>query len=1094
MASSIGAHSLPFAEAMYASYLKDPGSVSDAWQAYFKTLGEPAPGNGAGPKRLGPTFRPPGYFAARHAAPAEGPSGPGPSRAPASVGQAPSAPKEVLRRSASGLEDFDPLPFLRALSIFSGLPEEVLQEVASIAEDVAPRAGDALVREGQIGRDLYVVTEGAVEVQRGGRILAELGVGEVVGEMAVLDHQPRSADVVAKKNTRLLAIHGERLLVLLETQPSLTRGVIQMLTRRLRETGSRQDSVDQLIRAYRVRGHLIADIDPVGPPKTNPELSPDHYGLKAGDLDSVFSSATIPGAEVMSLRAILAHLEDTYCRSIGVQFMHIDDLAIKGWLQERMESTKNTCELSQEEQLRILTKLTDAEILEQFIHKKFVGAKRFSLEGAESLIPLLDMAIEKAGVHGVDEVVIGMAHRGRLNVLANIIGKSPREIFREFDDSNPERSMGRGDVKYHLGYSSDRVTASGHRVHLSLCFNPSHLECVSPVVLGRVRAKQDRFRDVERRRGLGIIIHGDAAFAGQGVVPEMLNMSELHGYRVGGTLHIIVNNQIGFTTLPEEGRSTQYSTDVAKMLQIPIFHVNGEHPEAVAQAIRLATEFREKFRKDAVIDMLCYRRYGHNEGDEPAFTQPLLYERIRKRKSVREAYLENLYAMGGVTPEQAEKIAKERRKALEADLGAARANDYQAVDISSGEGVWRGFCGGRDSGDDSASTGVPQEELSRLLTQLTRLPEGFEPHRKLKRLLDGRAAMARGERPLDWAAAEALAFASLVVEGHPVRLSGQDSGRGTFSHRHAVLHDQKLDQIYTPLQHLSDGQASFEVRNSPLTETAVLGFEYGYSLDYPEALVLWEAQFGDFVNVAQVIIDQFLASGEDKWRRLSGLTLLLPHGFEGQGPEHSSARLERFLGAAAEDNIQVCNLTTPAQLFHALRRQVLRPLRKPLILMSPKSLLRHPKAVSTLDDLSNGRFSRVLPDDEVAFAPSRVQKVLLTSGKLYYELLAAREAHNISDIALLRVEQYYPACEQALGSALGKYPHDTPVVWVQEEPRNMGAWWFLRLRLGERVFGRMPLSVVARPESASPATGSQAAHKKEQKALIEEALGIERLK
>jgi 2-oxoglutarate dehydrogenase E1 component len=854
------------------------------------------------------------------------------------------------------------------------------------------------------------------------------------------------------------------------------------------DVAAQQDKVDQLLRAFRVRGHMIANLDPLGLPRPpHPELELDYYQLGEADLDRVFSSRTIAGAgSHMTLREILDVMRATYCGSLGVQFMHIDDLEIKTWLQTQMEQTRNQVTLTREQQLRILTKLIDAEIFEHFLANKFVGAKRFSLEGGESLIPLLDMALEAAGEHDVREVVIGMAHRGRLNVLANVMGKSPAQIFREFADADPDLHFGRGDVKYHMGYSSDHVTRTGRTVHLSLCFNPSHLEFVNPVAVGRVRAKQDRNGDRDRRHAVPLLIHGDAAFAGQGIVQETLNMSELGGYRVGGTIHIIVNNQIGFTTPPESSRSTPYASDVAKMLQVPIFHVNGEHPEAVARVILLAMEFRARYQKDVVIDMWCYRRHGHNEADDPAFTQPLMYAAIRQRKSVREAYLENLLKLGGVQRAEADEVTIRRREHLEHALSEAKSPEY-AYKTDFGRGVWQGSAGGPESTVAEPATEVPRATLQMLLRIQTELPAGFTAHPKIGKFLETRREMADGLRPLDWGGAEALAFATLVAEGHPVRLSGQDSGRGTFSHRHSVLHDARTGERHVPLTRF--GRGSFEVIDSPLSEVGVLGFEYGYSLDRPEGLTLWEAQFGDFVNGAQVIIDQFIVSSEDKWRRLTGLVMLLPHGFEGQGPEHSSARLERFMGLCAQDNIRVVNLTTPAQLFHCLRRQVHWSLRKPLIVMTPKSLLRHPQVVSSLDDLATGRFHPVLAD-AVAPEPSGVRRVLLCSGKIYYDLEAAREAMGAHHVAIIRLEQLYPLRMNELAAALAPYAPGTPVVWVQEEPRNMGAWPFLRATLGERLLARHPFSGVTRNESASPATGSAASHKMEQELLIEKAFEI----
>ena len=848
----------------------------------------------------------------------------------------------------------------------------------------------------------------------------------------------------------------------------------------------RQDRVDQHSRAYRVRGHLIARLDPLGNPRApHPELELAHYGLGEADLDHVFSSRTISGTKTLTLRQILDLLRNTYCGSIGVQFMHIDDLEIKEWLQWRMEGTENKRHLTRREQLRILTKLTDAEIFEQFLQKKFLGSKRFSLEGAETLIPLMDLMLEEAGLAGVEEVVLGMPHRGRLNVLANIMGKSARQIFREFEDIDPELHVGGGDVKYHMGHSTDIETNQGHRLHVSLCFNPSHLEFVGPVVQGRVRAKQDRKRDRARSRVLPFIVHGDAAMAGEGVVQELFNMSELDGYTTGGTVHIVVNNQIGFTTPPESARSTYYATDVAKMLQSPIFHVNGEEPEAVAQVIDLAMDFRARFHKDVVIDMYCYRRRGHNEGDDPAFTQPMVYRALKTHRGVRERYVDHILDLHELTRAEADEIAVWRRRHLEAELEEARSPEYSYVKADSMQGIWMPYRGGADRETPEQDTALPREQVAWLLERLTVLPDQFTPHPKIARFLDQRLEMARGERPIDWGAAEALAFASLLTADARVRLSGQDSGRGTFSHRHAVLHDYETGQKYVPLAHVAPDQAPFEVIDSPLSETGVLGFDWGYSLDCPDGLVLWEAQFGDFVNVAQPILDQFIASSEDKWARLSALVMLLPHGFEGQGPEHSSARLERFLGQAAEDNMQIVNLTTPAQLFHCLRRQVLRPYRKPLVVMAPKSLLRHPRCASTLAEMARGPFQRIIGDP---LPPGEVRRLLLCTGKIYYELLEAREERERRDVAIVRLEQLYPLAEEDIAAALAPYADGTPAMWVQEEPENKGAWHYLRLRFGDTLVERFPLTGICRPPSASPATGSAATHKRTQALIIDRAL------
>ena len=686
------------------------------------------------------------------------------------------------------------------------------------------------------------------------------------------------------------------------------------------------------------------------------------------------------------------------------------------------------------------------------------------------MIPMIDLLIESAGQFGIEELVIGMAHRGRLNVLANVLGKNVREIFAAFDDKRPERFLGAGDVKYHLGYSSDVKTQSGRDIHLSMAFNPSHLEFVNPVVEGRVRAKIDRRK---RKSTMPLLIHGDASFMGQGVVPETLNLSKLEGYTTGGTIHLVVNNQIGFTTLPEDSRSTRYCTDVARMLRIPVFHVNGEDPEAVIQVTRLAIEFRQRFKQDVAIDLYCYRKYGHNEGDEPRYTQPVMYALIDKKPTVREVYVARLVRAGHITREEADAIAQERRATLERALEEARQGDFHQMPETMG-GVWENYKGGPDAGVPEVPTAFPENVLVEALEKLTMMPPGFHPNHKALKIVEQRRERAVAGQPLDWGTAEHLAFATILLEGHGIRISGQDARRGTFSHRHAVLFDAMNGEPYTPLAHLANvGSAGsngavqaqvgrFEIYDSPLSEAGVLGFEYGYSLDRPDKLVVWEAQFGDFANGAQVIIDQFIVSAEDKWSRLSGLVLLLPHGFEGQGPEHSSGRIERFLQLAAEDNIQVCNLTTPAQFFHVLRRQVKRPWRKPLVIFTPKSLLRHVEAVSMLDELATGSFQRVLPD--VVVEPEKVKRILLCSGKVYYDLAAERRKRKRDDVAIVRVEQLYPLSD-ALPAALSRYQPGTPVVWVQEEPRNMGAWYFINARKAELFSDRHPLSHVSRAES-----------------------------
>ncbi|MBX3451244.1 MAG: 2-oxoglutarate dehydrogenase E1 component [Planctomycetaceae bacterium] len=859
-----------------------------------------------------------------------------------------------------------------------------------------------------------------------------------------------------------------------------------------------QERVEQLIRNYRSMGHYAAAIDPLGQPRREvPELEPESVGFTEADLDKTFSTISAGGPNLRTLREILQWLRNTYCRSIGVQFTHIDDFNVRQWLQMRMESTENRVQLTREEQLRILKRLSDAVVFEEFILKKFQGAKSFSLEGAETLIPLLELAIYRAADQGVKEIILGMAHRGRLNVLASIMGKSNQTIFREFADLDPQLHVGRGDVKYHLGFSNDWHSGDGRTVHLSLCFNPSHLEFVNPVVQGRVRAKQDRRGDTRREQVMPILIHGDAAFAGEGVIQETFNLSDIESTRVGGTVHVIVNNQIGFTTGPQQGRSTAYATDVAKMLQIPIFHVNGEDPEAVASVVRLAMDFRKEFHRDVVIDMYCYRLRGHNEQDEPAFTQPLMYRKIHSHTPVPQSYLEHLLKLGEVTREEGENLIALHRQQLESDLEVSKSSEY-VHRWDTMQGVWKPYRGGPKASVPDVETGLPVPQLSEILELLTRLPSGFQPHMKIHNggavkkpdgLLQKWAAMSRGEAPLDWAAAEALALGSLVLQGHRVRLHGQDCERGTFGHRHAVLHDVETGGTYIPLQHLAADQAPIEIYNSALSEVGCLGFDYGYSLDTPDGLVMWEAQFGDFVNVAQVIIDQFISSAEDKWNRLSGLVMLLPHGFEGAGPEHSSARLERFLTIAADDNIQVCYPTTPANYFHLLRRQVLRPWRKPLVVMTPKWVLRWPAATSPMLDLSIGTFQRVLPDP-AQHDRSQVRRILLCSGKIFYELDHCRRKLERDDIAIVRLEELYPLPEEELRQVLSAYPDGTPVFYVQEEPENMGAWRFLRSQWLNSIFGKYPFAGIYRPASASPATGSKESHKYEQKELLAEAFSV----
>jgi len=890
----------------------------------------------------------------------------------------------------------------------------------------------------------------------------------------------RSASAVAVADNRAVPVEG-----LAEDEPSVDalslRDEALWLTRM-------QDRIDNLVREYRVRGHMMARLDPLRLANQEfPELMPDTYGITDADLSRPFTCENLCYFDTRTLGDILTKLRNTYCRSIGAQFMHIENRNIRDWLQRRMESCENRLELSRDVQVRIYTRLTDAAIFEEFVRRKFVGAKTFSLEGAESLIPLLDLALEKAGQHQVEGVVLAMAHRGRLNVLANILGKRAQSIFWSFDDPVPDMHRGGGDVRYHLGYSSDWVTSTGSKVHISLCFNPSHLEYVNTVAQGRCRAKQERMLDDRRSKHMTILIHGDAAFAGEGIVQETLNMSQLPGYSTGGTLHVIVNNQIGFTTLPGEARSCTYATDVAKMLQIPIFHVNGEDPEAVAQVVSLAMDFRREFRRDVVIDMYAYRRWGHNEGDEPRYTQPMMYQAIDQRKSVRESYLERLLKFGDFTRQEANNLAEVRQAKLEREFELAQKEEYVS-DLQSMGGHWHGYYGGPEPIRDSPNTALTLDDAKNLLNLLTRVPDDFSVNRKLQRFMALRGEMAAGERPLDWATAESLAMGSLLVEGHAVRLSGQDCERGTFSQRHSVLHDAEKGQTWTPLCNLSPQQAKFEVINSPLCESGVLGFEYGYSLDFPEGLIAWEAQFGDFWNVAQVIVDQFIASAEDKWGRLSKLTMLLPHGFEGAGPEHSSARLERFLLLSAEHNIQVTQPSTPAQYFHLLRQQTKRLWSKPLVVLTPKSLLRHAACVSGLEDFVQGGFHKILADARPS--QENTKRILLCSGKVYFELLERRQQSKAESVAIIRIEQFYPLSESELLSALAPYQKGTELLWIQEEPSNMGALQFLKVRFGDPLLENgFRLRCVSRVESASPSTGSARSHALEQKDLIDEAFG-----
>jgi 2-oxoglutarate dehydrogenase E1 component len=847
-----------------------------------------------------------------------------------------------------------------------------------------------------------------------------------------------------------------------------------------------------MIRAYRVRGHLLANLDPLGlrEPEQHPELDPKTYGFAEQDMDREVFIDGVLGYESATVRQIVDLLHKTYCGTIGVEYMHIQDPDQKAWIQERIEQARNQTEFTQRGKEAILQRLTASESFERFLDKRFTGTKRFGLEGAESMIPALEQILKRGGQLGVKEFVLGMAHRGRLNVLANLMGKPFSAIFSEFQgaSANPEAVQGSGDVKYHLGTSSDREF-DGNTVHLSLTANPSHLEAVNPVVLGKVRAKQRQRGDSDRSQVVGILIHGDAAVAGQGTVAETLDMAELFGYRTGGTIHFVINNQIGFTTAPAYARSGIYCSDVAKTNQAPIFHVNGDDPEAVLHVCRIAMEFRQEFKKDVWVDMFCYRRHGHNESDEPAFTQPLMYRKIAAQPTTRQIYADRLIAEGTITPEQSAAVVEKFLGELDGAFEGAKSYKPNKADWL--EGAWRGFETAPDD-DRRGSTALPIETLKEIGTVLTTPPENFNLNRKIVRQLQEKAKMFETGEGFDWATCEALAFGSLAREGICVRLSGQDVGRGTFSHRHAVFVDQETEETYVPLAHVAPDQAPVGIFDSPLSEVGVLGFEYGYSLADPKTLVLWEAQFGDFANGAQVIIDQFIASGEVKWLRMSGLVMLLPHGYEGQGPEHSSARLERYLQLCAEDNIQVCNLSTPANYFHALRRQIHRSFRKPLVIMSPKSLLR--AKISNLADMGpDTTFHRIIGETGTLVPDEAVKRVVLCSGKLYYELLAQRTERKIDDVALLRIEQLYPFPLNALGKELARYKN-AEVVWCQEEPKNMGAWNFVDHRI-ESVLGKLDVAAqrptyIGRAEAASTATGSAKRHVLEQADLINKALTV----
>jgi 2-oxoglutarate dehydrogenase E1 component len=840
-----------------------------------------------------------------------------------------------------------------------------------------------------------------------------------------------------------------------------------------------------MVQAYRNLGHQAANLDPLGLLETRDidELEPSYHGFTEADLDREFATGGLFATSSGTLRDVVERLRRTYCGSIGLESAHIQTRRKREWLNRRMERLASQANPPAVARRAMLEKLISAETFERFCHTKFPGTKRFSLEGSETLIPLLEEVLNHAGRQGAIEAVVGMAHRGRLTVQVQTMKRRPRDLFGEFQDIEPEATLGGGDVKYHLGYSCDREDRDGNAMHVSLAFNPSHLEAVDPIVVGRVRGKQRRHKDWERRRILGILIHGDAAFAGQGLVPETLQLSNLHGYRTGGTVHLIVNNQIGFTASPQEARSTPYCTDVAMMIQCPIWHVNGEDLDAVYRVVEMAMEYRAQFQQDVVIDMFCYRKFGHNEMDEPGFTQPVMYRRIQQKQPIDAIYGAKLIEEKVVSAQDIEAIRARYRAEYESELEAARGVGKRPR-ISAFGGIWAGYLGGPAANVPDVPTGVPLERLREISERMNLVPDGIQVHPKVKKLLEERLKMGRGERALDWGMGEMLAYGSLLWDGHMVRLSGQDSCRGTFSHRHAMIVDVDTGTEYMLLGHLHQNQGECRMYDSPLSEAAVMGFEFGYSLDYPDGLVIWEAQFGDFANGAQVIIDQFIMSSEDKWNRLSGLVLFLPHGYEGQGPEHSSGRIERFLQGAAEDNILVVQPTTPAQMFHMLRRQVLRPLRKPLIVLTPKSLLRLPAATSSVDELTSGRFLRFIADPDAQ--ADKVDRVILCSGRIYYDLVEERRARKDEGVAIVRIEQFYPWWPTELAAAVERYKGARSYVWVQDEPANMGARQFLMPRLAD-LFGHGAVSAVSRVESASPATGSHKAHLIEQRQLTDAA-------
>jgi 2-oxoglutarate dehydrogenase E1 component len=850
----------------------------------------------------------------------------------------------------------------------------------------------------------------------------------------------------------------------------------------------KQIGVLQLIHAYRKHGHRVANIDPLGlrQPESVEKLQLDFYGLSEADLENEYFTDIHHPEKKEKLGQIIQHLRSVYCGNIGVEYLHVEGDDERAWLRQWLEEKWPGMSFSADEKRQILYQLTAAEGLEKYIGAKFPGAKRFGLEGGESLIPLLNRLIQLAGEHGAKEVIMGMAHRGRLNTLVNVLGKTPKELMEEFAGNYEIKDDDySGDVKYHQGFSSD-INTPGGAVHVALAFNPSHLEIVAPVVEGSVRARQERRSDDKGRQVIPVIMHGDSAFTGQGVVMETFNMSQTRAYRTGGTVHVVINNQIGFTTSnPEDSRSTRYCTDVAKMVAAPIFHVNGDDPEAVLKVTMLALEYRLEFGKDTVIDLVCYRRMGHNEADEPRATQPIMYKVIRKHPSVRELYAQRLEHENIIRAGEAKELAKHYRELL--DVGKNVVPSWLPMQHHEFTVDWHPYLDTEWTAP--ADTSLKPEVVRELGEILTRVPDGFVLQPRVAKIVEDRAAMYRGEKPLDWGAAENLAYAGLVHEGHRVRLTGQDSGRGTFFHRHAVWHDQETGNTYVPLKHIKSDQGPFDVYDSVLSEEAVLAFEYGYATAEPRALVIWEAQFGDFANGAQVVIDQFISSGESKWGRLCGLVMLLPHGYEGQGPEHSSARLERFLQLCAQHNMQICVPSTPAQAFHMIRRQHLRPMRKPLVVMSPKSLLRHRLAVSSIEDITDGHFHTVIPEvDEINSV--QVNRVVLCSGKVYYDLLEKRRETGKTDVAIIRIEQLYPFPMADLKAVLQDYSHVKTFIWCQEEPMNQGAWYCSQHNFRAAIPETASLDFAGRPPAAAPATGVPALHEKEQRTLVAQALGI----